>query len=93
MHYESLKKQNNDSEPMRARNYSVLSNSNANLHRNSKVTVNEGNNPYFPHIIRQAYDQSMSTRFTGNRNWNHDPSPSTHLPDPRSEYISRWVRI
>ena len=92
MHYESLKKQNNNSETERPRNYSLLSNSGISMLKNSQAKVNEGDNPYFPHKIRQAYDESNSTKFTGNRNWNNTPSPSTYLPDPSSEYVSRWAR-
>ena len=91
MHYESLKKQNNN-ELDRPRNYSVLSNSGVSLLKGSKTAINEGDNPYFPHRIRQAYDQSMSTRFTGNRSWNAVPNPSTYLSDPRSDYVSRAFR-
>lgn len=60
----------------------------------SKVEpINEGNNPYFPHKLRGDFDLSVSNRFTGNRNWNYTPNGSTHLPDPRSEYVSKWNRI
>lgn len=85
VHYEMLKKQNNESFSSRVRNQSMpSSNSGASLLSRSKISVNEGNNPYFPHIIRQAYDQSNSTKFTGNRSWNYTPNPSLNLPDPKS---------
>ncbi len=59
----------------------------------SSTSINEGNNPYYPHRIRQNYDESNSTRFTGNRSWNYDPSPEVRLPNPKSEYVSKWIRL
>ena len=84
MHYESLKKHNNNSETEKARNYSVLGNSGVSVLSKNKVVVNEGNNPYYPHRIRDVNDQSMSTKFTGNRHWNTNPNSETYIPDPRS---------
>jgi hypothetical protein len=39
------------------------------------------------------YDQSFSNKFTGKRDWNYTPNPQVNLPDPKSEYVSRWNKI
>jgi hypothetical protein len=102
MHYESLKKHNDNTEPRRSRldyvqggqgGQSLLSQSGSASLSRSKAVVDDGGNPYFPHRIRDSNDRSSSTRFTGNRNWNYTPSAEIYLPDPRSEYVSKWIKL
>lgn len=84
MHYQNLKKRNDYYAEQPPRNYSLLGYSGANSLTSSRGSLNEATNPYFPHRIRDTYDSSNSTRFTGNRSWNYTPNPQIALPDPKS---------
>lgn len=92
MHVQNLAKINHSNLEQQGRNYSLLGRSGANSLSQSRQSLSDANNPYFPHRIRDSYDRSVSTRFTGNRNWNPTPSEQIYLSDPKNEYVQRWSR-
>lgn len=46
------------------------------------------NNPYFPQYYRD-YDSTYNNKFTGNRNWNHEPTPGLLIPGNNSFYVRK----
>lgn len=94
MHYQNLKKSNDISSLADTdRRYSLLGRNGVSMLMESRPTMSSQADPYYPHKIRGAYDQSNSNKFTGKRDWNYTPSPKISLPDPKSEYVSRWNKI